>query len=131
MLLAMQNGMTRAIENMPGGMMEKGYRMAQDCNGLVGNGRHMMEKNMFFDQGGGVMYMIHAGFSILFGLALLAVVIIAAVWLYKLMKKHTCETSAAASAKVSETALEILSRRYAEGAISTEEYLERKQHLVE
>ena len=117
MLLAMQNGSCKMMQGGGGDMM----------NG----GRQMMERGMVMNQGGGIMPMVHAGFAVLFGLALLAIVIIAAIWIYRLMKKHTCEKKIAKAATSFETALEILSRRYAEGAISTEEYLERKQHLVD
>jgi uncharacterized membrane protein len=128
----MQNGATRVVESMPNNIMEKGCRMMEDGgNGMMGGGRQVMERNMIMNQGGDIMHMVHAGFAILFGLALLAIVIIAAIWIYRLMNKYTCGKVAIKQAATFETALEILSRRYAEGVINTEEYLERKQHLIE
>jgi len=131
MLLAM-NGATRMMDNASGGMMEKGCRMMQgDGGGMMNGGRQVIERNMAMNQGGDVMHMVHAGFAILFGLALLSIVIIAAIWIYRLMKRYTCGKAAVVASAPFETALEILRRRYAEGSINTEEYLERKQNLID
>ena len=117
MLLAMQNGSCKMMQGGGGDMM----------NG----GRQMMERGMTMHPGGDIMQIVHAGFAILFGLALLAIAIIAAVWIYRLMKKYTCGKAAVTPPAAFETALEILRRRYAEGTINTEEYLERKQNLID
>ena len=109
------------------------FELVERGQGMMGQGGNMMP-----GCGGSGMMMHGGGFSILhmigatlFGLAFLAIVIIAAVWLYRLMKAHTARFGCCKTPTTAETALDILSRRYAEGVIDTAEYLERKQHLTE
>jgi uncharacterized membrane protein len=69
----------------------------------------------------------HMAFAGLIGLAVLVLLVLAIIWLLKLIRANGVPILL--SSKPHEDALMILSRRYANGEIPTEEFLERKQHL--